>query len=194
MPARRWPKFSLLILILTLTTLSTHGAENEPGTTPALSDLSLTTSLFSAASQSTAGGLYISHGTLGESFVGSVGGPAAWNLHSGFWAICAHLVFNVVSALPQPIENYLIQNFPNPFNPSTTIRYAVASESPVSLAVFSLKGELVCNLVSERQPPGVYEVLWEGRNSRGSEVASGLYFCRLRIGDFNSVNKMMLLK
>jgi len=192
--AWRWIRPIPLILLLIIPAVSVLGAENESNTLPAQSHLSLQFSMFSAASQIATDGPYYFYSSLGEPLAGVVGGSSHWNLHSGFWTIYNHYILQVVNALPPPLKNLLIQNFPNPFNPSTTIRYSLAGKKPVSLAVFSLKGELVCKLVSEVQGAGDHEVQWNGRDENGNEVASGVYLSRLQIGEFTSVKKMMLLK
>ncbi|MBC7187777.1 MAG: T9SS type A sorting domain-containing protein [Calditrichaeota bacterium] len=92
-----------------------------------------------------------------------------------------------------PTAYYLAQNFPNPFNASTLLRFGLPKQSSVLMEVFSVTGELVCTLVNERRGPGHYTVLWNGRDQQGARVASGVYLCRLRAGEFVDVKKMMLL-
>jgi len=91
------------------------------------------------------------------------------------------------------------QNFPNPFNPTTIIQYTLnASGSPkaeqVELSVYNMLGEKIITLVNQSQRPGRYAVEWDGRNSRGSKVASGVYFYRLTRGEEAATRKMVLLK
>ncbi len=83
----------------------------------------------------------------------------------------------------------LLQNFPNPFNPSTTIRYTVGMRSRVVLTIHDLLGRLVETLVDEAQPPGHHEVLF-----RPDRLASGVYFYRLRVGGFIQTRGMVLLR
>ncbi|MEA2063527.1 MAG: T9SS type A sorting domain-containing protein, partial [Gemmatimonadota bacterium] len=100
------------------------------------------------------------------------------------------------SQLPEAFD--LAQNSPNPFNPSTTISYTVPfSEQaavPVSIMVFDVRGKQVVELVNKVQGPGVYSVLWDGTNASGGRVSSGVYFYRLRAGDYSENRKMVLLK
>jgi hypothetical protein len=80
-------------------------------------------------------------------------------------------------ALPKSVE--LAQNYPNPFNPETGIRYSLPHNSNVTLAVFDLTGRRVVTLESGPKTAGQYLVRWDGRNSKGNRVASGVYFYRL---------------
>jgi len=91
----------------------------------------------------------------------------------------------------------LSQNFPNPFNPSTTLQFAVPEhEGPVyvRLDVFNLRGALVKTLVDGVREPGNYRIQWQGRDQTGRPVASGVYFYRLATPDFKATRKMVLLK
>ncbi|MEA2062470.1 MAG: T9SS type A sorting domain-containing protein, partial [Gemmatimonadota bacterium] len=88
------------------------------------------------------------------------------------------------------------QNFPNPFNPSTTIAYDIPDGKTVmvSLQVFNLRGQLLRTLVDEEKEAGTYQIQWDGKDSRGGPVSSGIYFYRIRAGDFARVRKMVILK
>jgi len=92
----------------------------------------------------------------------------------------------------------LYQNYPNPFNPSTRIAFTVTgsadSRSNVLLAVYDVRGALVKMLVNRPLPGGRHVVEWHGRNSRGSLVASGVYFARLQAGGVKDTRKMILLR
>ncbi len=90
----------------------------------------------------------------------------------------------------------LEQNIPNPFNPATEIRYTIPHSTTVSLIVYDVTGAIVRRLVSERQEPraGGHAVTWDGRDERGSRVASGVYYYRLVAGEFTRTRKMVLLK
>ena len=102
------------------------------------------------------------------------------------------------SALPRAYA--LGQNFPNPFNPSTTIRYAIPAlqggESAVKtrLMVFNMRGQMVKTLVDEEKRPGDYAVQWDGTNVKGEPIGSGIYLYRLEAGDYTSIKKMVVLK
>jgi len=94
-----------------------------------------------------------------------------------------------------PTEFALLQNFPNPFNPETTIKYNVANGGNVSLRIYNVVGQVVKTLVAEQQNAGRYTVRWSGTDDRGVSVSSGIYFYQITAGsDFQDVKKLMLLK
>ena len=88
----------------------------------------------------------------------------------------------------------LLQNFPNPFNPTTTIQYEIPKQERVTLEIYDVLGQRVATLVNGMLQPGEYSAVWRGTNNEGIHVATGVYFYRLRAGDFLSVKKMLLLK
>lgn len=98
----------------------------------------------------------------------------------------------VSSAVPKSYA--LHQNYPNPFNTSTEIRYQIPEDGRVVLKIFNTLGQEVRTLEDAKHEAGEYEALWDGRDDQGREVASGLYFCRLKAGDFTAVKKMVLVK
>jgi hypothetical protein len=93
-----------------------------------------------------------------------------------------------------PRSYRLEQNSPNPFNPTTTIRYSLPERSNVELAVFGVDGGLVRVLESGSKPEGTFEATWDGRDASGRPVASGVYFYRLKAGSFAETRKMVLIK
>jgi len=93
-----------------------------------------------------------------------------------------------------PPDFTLQQNFPNPFNPTTTIQYSLHRDSRVSLAIYDLRGELVVTLVSGYQEAGRYSVEWNGKDDSGRDVGTGVYFCRLLAGEFVKARRMVLIK
>ncbi|MCH8149994.1 MAG: right-handed parallel beta-helix repeat-containing protein [Planctomycetes bacterium] len=88
----------------------------------------------------------------------------------------------------------LDQNYPNPFNPSTRIPFALERTADVYLAIYDVSGKLVQKLVDRRMSPGFYIEEWNGRDTIGHEVASGVYFYRLKTEGFSETRKMVLLK
>jgi hypothetical protein len=93
-----------------------------------------------------------------------------------------------------PTAYALDANFPNPFNPVTTIRYSIPEARRVRLCVYNLQGRLVQTLIDETMPAGVNEVTWQGMDGAGSSVASGVYFYRLTAGDFQQTRSMTLIE
>jgi len=93
-----------------------------------------------------------------------------------------------------PAQTRLVQNCPNPFNAATCISYQLAQPTFVTLKVYNLSGQLVKTLVKEEKPGGWHCVRWDGRDSSGRAVASGIYLCHFTAGDFSKVHKMLLLK
>ncbi len=93
-----------------------------------------------------------------------------------------------------PTEFALSQNYPNPFNPITTISYALPSNSYVKLSIYNILGQKVKTLVDGEEQAGFKNVIWDGKNDRGEEVGSGIYFYRIQTGSFTKTAKMSLLK
>ncbi len=89
----------------------------------------------------------------------------------------------------------LNHGYPNPFNPSTTIKYQVPKPGAfVQIRIYNVLGQLVDKVVNEQQVPGFYSVVWKGTNTRGESVATGVYFLHMRAGQFQKSRKLVLLK
>ena len=105
-------------------------------------------------------------------------------------------------ALPAPVQLQtrpeafaLANNYPNPFNPATTIKYALPQAADVQLTVYNVVGQPVRMLVADHQSAGRYVVEWDATNNNGHSLASGMYFYRLQAGEeFLEIKKMLLLK
>ncbi len=93
-----------------------------------------------------------------------------------------------------PETTVLIGNYPNPFNPSTTIRYGLSQPGLVSLRVYNILGQLVRTIVDEHQLGGYHEAVWDGRNEVGATVASGIYVYRMTAASFVETRRMLLVK
>jgi len=102
------------------------------------------------------------------------------------------------SLLGIPEEFVLTPNYPNPFNPSTTIPFAVPSFGngpvPTSVEIFNALGQRVRVLLQEPLAPGYHRAVWEGKDAAGREVGSGVYFCRVRVGELTQLGRMTLVK
>jgi len=96
--------------------------------------------------------------------------------------------------LEVPDATFLAQNFPNPFNPITTIGFGIKEPGHISLRIYDTAGRLVRTVIDESRPAGRYEVGWNGSDDNGAPAASGVYFYRLRAGDFLETKKMVLLR
>ncbi len=100
-----------------------------------------------------------------------------------------------VSSDLQQVRCELLPCFPNPFNPTTSIRYDVHEPMSVSLSVYDVKGQLIRTLVAaETVSAGRYEVIWNGDNAAGQPVAAGVYFCRLQTEYYWDTVRMTLVK
>ena len=95
---------------------------------------------------------------------------------------------------PRPESPRLEQNFPNPFNGSTSMRYQVPEAGPVVLEVFDLGGQKIKTLVHGLQAAGLHQVSWNGRNQEGKLASSGVYLVRLQANQGIQVRKLMLMK
>jgi hypothetical protein len=88
----------------------------------------------------------------------------------------------------------LLQNHPNPFNPATTIEYALPMTASVRLEVYNTLGQVVATLVNEKQDAGRYSVRWDGLNSNDEMMSSGVYYYRMVAGEFHAIRRMLLIK
>ena len=98
-----------------------------------------------------------------------------------------------------PKETVLLPNYPNPFNPETWIPYQLAKAADVCISIYAANGTLVRKLDLGHQPVGIYQTRnraahWDGKNSLGETVASGVYFYTLNVGDFSATRKMLIRK
>ena len=93
-----------------------------------------------------------------------------------------------------PSDFSLQQNFPNPFNPSTEIRFDLPEEGQVELSVFNMQGQKVRTLESGKMTPGYHAIIWNGTNDNGSRVSTGMYFYSIQTNKFQAVRKMLFLK
>ena len=103
---------------------------------------------------------------------------------------------SLVGGSKPPRSLALYQNSPNPLNPSTTISYSIPQGAALEtrLEIYNIRGQIVRVLVDKVQEPGVYQVFWDGTDSQGKEVPSGVYFYRLRAGVRTRARKMVVLR
>ena len=120
-----------------------------------------------------------------------------WGGKRGLWEITLPQATETAVAEAEgvvPAAFALAQNFPNPFNPSTTIAFQLGLPSQVELSIYSVGGQRVRTLFSGALPAGPHRQQWDGRDERGERVASGAYLYRLSAGDFVATRQLMLLK
>lgn len=98
------------------------------------------------------------------------------------------------SDLVETIHFELYENYPNPFNPTTTISFSLPKNAPVKLEIFNLKGQKVSTLINDKLPAGKHNIVWNGLDNKGKLVASGVYLYRLSNGEQILSGKMMLMK
>lgn len=99
-----------------------------------------------------------------------------------------------IRLLAVPERTSLSKSYPNPFNPHTTIKFAVSVNGPVKLRIYDIQGRLVRTLIDENLPAGWYENVWDGKDGRGRAVSSGTYFVRLQDRSRTLSQKMMLVR
>ncbi|HOZ01986.1 MAG TPA: FlgD immunoglobulin-like domain containing protein, partial [Candidatus Syntrophosphaera sp.] len=93
-----------------------------------------------------------------------------------------------------PAVTELKGNWPNPFNPSTSISFSVKEASPVIIEVYNLKGQLVRTLIKESKAAGNHRIVFDGRDNAGQPLASGVYFYKMQAGKYSATRKMILMK
>jgi hypothetical protein len=145
-------------------------------------------------------GQYDTSRRTGEGFLGAIGCDArspdghiyVCDIENGLFA------FTVApanaDAAPSQADFRLAQNAPNPFNPSTVIPFELMRGGRVVLDVFDVTGGRVRSLLDDVLPPGLHQKDWDGRDQSGREVASGVYFYRMRAADRSETRRMLLLK
>ena len=115
------------------------------------------------------------------------------NLHGGINVLQIEAVgTDEGNEIPKPSIN--LANYPNPFNPETTISYSIKESGPVRLQVFNIRGQLVRTLIDERVEKGEHRVQWHGDDREGKPVSSGVYLYRIQAGDVHDTRKMLLMK
>jgi hypothetical protein len=93
-----------------------------------------------------------------------------------------------------PTEYRLYQNFPNPFNPETTIEYDIPHQAKVEISIYNIIGEKIRTLVIQDHQPGHYSVIWNGRNENNNMVATGVYLYVIKTPEFRHVEKCLFIK
>ncbi len=92
------------------------------------------------------------------------------------------------------INKFSLNNFPNPFNPETTISFNNPESGKVTLSIYNIKGQLINTLLDEETKAGVHNIVWNGKDEKGKRVASGIYFSRINTRNSSLTKKMILMK
>jgi photosystem II stability/assembly factor-like uncharacterized protein len=124
----------------------------------------------------------------GTSVLRSENDGDSWDSYQNVFAVIGDENF------PFPQEYQLYANYPNPFNPSTTIRYELPKGTMVRLVVYDLQGQEVARLIDGYQQLGLHEAVWDGRDADGRALPSGIYIARLVVPAYSKSIKMVLLK
>ncbi|MDD2228208.1 MAG: C25 family cysteine peptidase [Candidatus Cloacimonetes bacterium] len=93
-----------------------------------------------------------------------------------------------------PFATHLMNNYPNPFNPETTFRFALKESSPTKLNIYNLKGQLVKTLINKDMLAGTHQIVWDGRDTANRNVATGVYLYRLESKNFSQTKRAILMK
>ena len=134
--------------------------------------------------------------TDGTTFVisGIGGDPLNAEWYDTVWTVGSESI-SLDNDMINPYSYSLKNNYPNPFNPTTTIEYSIAEISDVNISIYDASGRFVKNLVSGQHVPGDdYQVSWNGTNESGTNVAAGMYFYKINAGSFVETKKMLLIK
>ncbi|MDI3503828.1 MAG: hypothetical protein PWP64_764 [Candidatus Cloacimonadota bacterium] len=110
------------------------------------------------------------------------------------WLIPLRLEVSAISAAEEEGGLLATYNFPNPFNPSTTISFNLGKESQVSLDIYNVKGQKVRSLYQGIKGKGIHKLIWDGKDDTGRETSSGFYFYRLQAGNEQLTRKILMLK
>ena len=106
-----------------------------------------------------------------------------------------NLFWTGINEFPADLSSLsLAQNFPNPFNPSTAIRYSLNQTADIKLTIVDVNGRLVTTLRNDQQPAGKHCVYWSGVDDQGNSVSTGVYFCCLAAGGLSQTIKMVYLR
>ncbi|MDO9577372.1 MAG: FlgD immunoglobulin-like domain containing protein, partial [Candidatus Cloacimonadales bacterium] len=114
--------------------------------------------------------------------------------YEGTWSANAPISHVGTDDILVPLVTSLDGNYPNPFNPTTMIKFGLHEDQKVSINVYNIKGEKVRTLVNGELEAGYHSILWNGRDDSGKTTASGVYFYKMKAGKFVSTKKMILMK
>ncbi len=136
----------------------------------------------------------------GATYVSGTGGSGSWSQMSGYDVAIRIRTAPTLSASVDDMEELspdsytLSHNYPNPFNPSTTINYTLQRRAHVNITIYNLLGQRINTIVEEVKAAGEHTTRWDGKDYDGKPVATGIYLYRIKAGDFSESKKMLLLK
>ncbi|MCF7815199.1 MAG: T9SS type A sorting domain-containing protein, partial [Candidatus Cloacimonetes bacterium] len=114
--------------------------------------------------------------------------------YEGVWSVDAEVDHTGTDPNLIPAVTSLNGNYPNPFNPTTTIAFGLTQDETVALVIYNIKGEKVRTLVSGELEAGMHDVTWYGKDDSGKNVASGVYFYKMKADKYVQTKKMILMK
>ncbi len=127
--------------------------------------------------------------------------PDVWKINPGLnngypYLGCYNSVTNedIINIPPTDSKALLMNAYPNPFNPSTTLSFELSSPEIVKIDIYNVKGQLVKSLVKGLYNTGKHSIIWDGRDNKGKSACSGVYFFRMQAGKHSQTKKMMLMK
>jgi hypothetical protein len=141
---------------------------------------------------SATGGTYKLGGTVGQPDAPRITG-GIYALNGGFWTPAAGGAVDAPPADPIPKIFAARPAFPNPFRTSTTVAFDLPAARQVELTLYGIDGRVVRRLMDGAMPIGRHRAVWDGRDDRGQPVASGIYFVRIRAGEFTSTLRVVRL-
>jgi hypothetical protein len=114
--------------------------------------------------------------------------------HETHWNQLRNLRYGNPEAIPVPSVPVISRNYPNPFNPSTTIEFSIPQKAWAKMNVYNIRGQKVKNLINSEIERGHHKIVWDGRDGTNRKVSSGIYFIRLESGGKTNTRKIMLMK
>jgi hypothetical protein len=185
--------FSLMMIMGVLLWIANGKADHPPSPVASQAMYHIRSSVIGAAGGLSEGDNFRHRATLAQPSASEPATAPGLSGGAGLWNIWEETATGINCDSPA-FADQLFQNHPNPFNPTTAIEYTVTGTGFVTITIYNVKGQLVRQLVNEQRLPGRHRVVWDGTNSQGQPVASGIYLYRMRIGGFSDVKKMVVLK
>jgi len=139
-------------------------------------------------------GSYKVSATIGQTAIGK--SENLYGAYHGFWNPWVITTTDVEEEMEVilPTDFGISQNYPNPFNPQTVIEYAVPKDSRIRIMVYNVLGQRVKVLKDEWEQAGYRRVTWDGKDQKGEEVGTGIYFYKIHADNYVKTKKMVLLK